>query len=335
MSSIFDPGKKDRQRAARLAEEGRITGGGAVGAGGIRAGFDFSNGRSSINTSLGTFAPLLERLQGLAGTAFTQGAEGLPSELTELGGQTIDRLGQIDVNRLQNQSDFDALGNVFGQALGVAGRDPFDMGSEISSRLRALSERRNSRLVNKTFDRLKRSGKLGTTGGAGIAAELDQNLFDEGLKFDLAGLDFGQRVIQDAFGRALGASQQREAIGARQFGEEFSLENLGGQRALSQFGVGDQLFRNLMASQLQGANLGMQFLGGATNLSQLPLMFLQAAQNSASLGSNSNFAAAGVNQQNAAMAKSPFLEALNAAGSFMTGIAPGGIIGKPTAPPGG
>lgn len=320
MSSVFDPGKKDRKRAAALAQQGIMTSGQLSGPGGIGGDFSFKDGNIRSNLSLGSFAEFLPQLQGIAGSLFEQAGGGLPPELRQLGEGTIDRLGDINVQRIQNQGDFDKLGELFGARADFAQRDVFDVGDEFSSRLRKLSERKNQRLVNKTFDRLKRSGKLGTTGGAGIASELDANLFDEGLKFDMAGLDFGSRELSRAFGEALGASGMREQIGARQFGEEMALEQLGGERALQQFGVGSSMFDQFLRNQQQGMQLGMGAMAGAQSLSMMPLQFLQALQGMGTAASNTYFGAAGVNAQNAANARSPFLDALNAAGSFMTGL---------------
>ena len=328
LSDIFDPGKKDRDAAAGLAQQGIVTGGQATGPGGISAGFDFSGGQGSITSDLGTFAPLLQGLQGLSQQGIAQAQGGLPQGLRDLGAGTIDRLGQIDVNRLQNQSDFAGLGGIFQGALGTAQADPFDLGADISSRLRGLSERRNQRQVNKMFDRLKRSGNITSSTGIQRAGDVERGLFEQGLQFDLAGLTAGRGIQQDAFARALGASGQREQIGARQFGEEFGLEQLGGQRALQQFGVGDQQFQHFLANQQQGANIGIQGTQAAAGLSQLPLAFQQALQSATGQGSGSLFAASGINQQNAALAKSPFLEALNAAGSFASSLS--GFGGGPT-----
>ena len=322
---IFDPGHKERGQAAALAKDAIIKGGNVTGPGGVTAGFDFSNGRGTANMGLGSFAEFLPMLQQNALQYMQQGTAGLPAELEALGAGTIDRLGQIDVNRLQNQSDFAKLGELFNARSDFAQRDVFDVGNEFSSRLRALSERRNNRLVSKTFDRLKRSGQLGMTAGAGAAAELDANLFDEGLKFDMAGLDFGSRELSRAFGEALGASGMREQIGARQYGEEMGLEQLGGQRALQQFGVGSTMFDQFLKSQHQGAALGQAAMSSAMGVSQLPLAFMQALQSSTALQSGSMAGAGNQMTQLASMTKSPFLEALNAAGTFMNSIKPDGI----------
>jgi hypothetical protein len=308
-SKLFDPGRDDRRAAASLAQQGIIKGGSATGPGGITAGFDFSGGRGSITSGLGSFQPALEQMQGASANFLNQAQGGLPPELAALAEGTIGRLGSIDVNRLSNESDFAGFGDIFQSALGTAQADPFDLGAGISERLRALSERRNQRSVNKMFDRLKSTGNLTSSAGIQRAGDVENQLFD-------------------AFARALGSSGAREGIGARQFGEEFGLEQLGGQRALQQFGVGGDMFSKFLQNQAQGTQLGLATNASAMATSQLPLAFLQALQGSTGQASNSLFAASGINQQNAAMAKSPFLEALKAAGSFASGIAPGGFFGN-------
>ena len=327
LDSLFDPGKEDREAAARLAQQAVITGGNFSGPGGIGGSFDFSGGQGGMNLGLGSFQGALDQLQGLSGSLLSQAQGGLPSELQQLGQGAIDRLGNIDVNRLQNQSDFNQLGQLFGSAAATAGRDVFDMGSEVSSRLRQLSERRNQRLVNKTFDRLKRSGKLGTTAGAGIAGELDMNLRDQALQQDLAGLQFGQSELQRAFGNVLGASRQREAIGGRQFGEEFGLEQLGGNRALQQFGVGQEMFQNLLRNQLQGTQLGLAAQQGAQSTAQLPLAFMQALGGMQGQAANSALGASDAMLNVASQAQSPFLQALIGAGTFASGGGLGPLMG--------
>lgn len=327
--SLFDPGKSARKRASALSNAGIIKGVNFSGPGGIGGSSTFAGGTGTSNFSLGAFQNSFDNLQGLSAAGLSQAQGDLPPELQQLGQNTIGAIGGNNTfNRMQNQEDFAGLGQVFQGSLATASADPFDLGSTISEKLRQLSERRNSRLVNKTFDRLKASGKLGTTGGANIAGELDRNLTDQGLQFDLAGLQAGQGMQQAAFQRLLGASGQREAIGGRQFGEDLAQNQFGNQAALQQFGVGNSMFDSFLRNQAQGANIGMAANASAMATTQLPLAFQQAAMAAAGQASNTNFAAAGVEQQNAAMAKSPFLEALNAAGSFMGGIAPGGFIGK-------
>jgi hypothetical protein len=329
MSSIFDPGKKDRNRAATAAAEGVFSGGNITGPGGISAGFDFSGGKVTSNLSAGGFQPVIEAFQQFGADAIGGiGGFELPPELKELGLNTIAELGDIDLKSMGGKKDLAGLGKIFDRSVTTASKDPFELGSEISDRLRGLSERRNNRLVAKTFDRLKASGKLGTTGGAGIAGELDATLQEQDLKFDLAGLDFGQRQIGDAISAAFGASQGREGIKSRMFQESAGIEQLEGNRALQQFGVGDQLFQDFLAGQhqtLQTGQVGLAATGMAGNLSQLPLAFMQAMQNAGTAASNTNFAQAGVFQNNAAMAKSPFLEFMNTVGELFSVAKPGGI----------
>ncbi len=321
LSKIFDPGKGDRKKGKKLAGESVLRGGELEGPGGIGAGFSFDpkTGEGTSQLSLGSFAGALPQFQQLATQGFEQAGAGIPG-LEALGQRTQDRLGNIDIQRLQNQGDFQGLGQIFQQAQGVAGADPFDLGAETSNRLRALSERRNQRQVNKFFDRLKRGGNL--TGSAGIerAGDLERNLFEQGLQFDLAGLQAGQSLQRDAFGRLIGASGQREQIGARQFGEEFATEQLGGERALQQFGVGTSTLDAFLRNQQQGANIAGAGVAGGVGLAQSPLAFLQAQQSLQSNRSSTQLGASGQFLTAANQAKSPFLEAVNTAGSFITAI---------------
>lgn len=325
LSKIFDPGKGDRKRAKKLLDESVLRGGDISGPGGIGAGFSFDEGGAGTSQlSLGSFQQFLPQFQNLAGQGFEQAGAGIPG-LESLGQRTQDRLGNIDVQRFQNQQDFQGLGDIFQSSLATAQADPFDLGAGISERLRALSERRNQRSVNKFFDRLKSTGNLTSSAGIQRAGDLERNLFEQGLQFDLAGLQAGQGIQRDAFGRALGASGQREQIGARQFGEEFNLEQLGGNRALQQFGVGNEVLNAFLRNQQQGANIGSQGIQGGIALAQSPLAFLQAQLGIQSARSGTQGTAAAGFLNSAQQAKSPFLEALNAAGSFIGSVKPGGI----------
>jgi len=273
-SDIFDPGADDRDAAAAAAEQGVITGTGASGPGGITAGSTTADGVTTTEFDLGSFNPLLGSAQSTAQMGFDQANRGFGD------------FAQFD--------QFGGLGQMFQQALGTASADPFDLGADVSQRLRQLSERRNQRTVNSTFDRLFAGGNLGSSAGIQRAGNLEQNIFEQGLQFDLTGLQAGQSLQKDAFGRAMGAVQ----------------------------GQGN-IFQNFLANQAQGANIGFGGIASAAGLAQLPLAFQQATNQSASLASGSQFGLAGVNQQNAAMAKSPFLEALNAAGGIASSITPG------------
>lgn len=326
LSDIFDPGGKDRDQAARLADAGIISFTKAGGVGGIGGKFQHSRRGGYTGTHLGALQKAYN-LYNTAGQQFlSQGLAGLPPELQASGEAAADRLGgDIDVQRLANQSDFNQLGGVFRSAAQQAQADPFDLGREISNRLASLSERRNNRLVSKKFSNLFSKGQLGASAGVAKAYELENSLMEERLQQDLAGLDFGQRSIQDAFARAIGASGQREAIGARQFGEELALSQYGDQRALGAFGVNRDLFSDFLRNQQTSVNLGNQAVQQQAALTMLPLQYLQAAMGMTQAASNSRFAAAGINQGNAQLARSPFLEGINALGAFVGNVKPEGI----------
>ena len=282
-------GGKSRKKAGQRLDDAAFTGGNFSGTGGIGAGFDFSDNSANVTTSLGDLGPMFQQLLQVSQGGLDQAQGGLPPELAALfsGAQgAIGGLGQ------GNQSNFQGLGDIFNSSLQTAQADPFALGAGVSDKLRQISERKNQRLVNNTFDRLKSSGKLGTTGGANIAGQLEQNLFDQGLQFDLAGLQAGQGLQQDAFGRVMGATQGREGIAGRGFSE-------GLQAIMSQVGIGQQGFQDLMQSQQQGANIGFGAGQQAGQLSQLPLAFLQAMQGIGTTSSNSLLGAASGFQANA------------------------------------
>jgi hypothetical protein len=213
---------------------------------------------------------------------------------------------------------------MFQKSLQTANADPFELGSAVSEKLRALSERSNARNAQKMFARLKASGNLGTSAGVAGMGEFAAMEAEQGMKFDLAGLQAGQSLQQDAFQRAMGATQGQESIGARQFGEEMGVNQYNDQAALQQFGVGSEILQQLHANQQAGINMAAVANSNAMDVAQLPLVFQAAMQNSAVASSNSLLASAGVDQQNAAMAKSPVMEAMQMAGGMAAGMMTGG-----------
>lgn len=328
MSSLFDPGKDDRNAAAAAAQKGVITGSSFSGPGGLGGNFDFSNGHGSFSGELGAFQSSMDNMLAASQQGFSQATGGLPPEMLALAGQTMDGLGAVQTpESMLNRNNFQGFQDVFNANQKTAVTDPFDLGSTISDKLRQLDERKNQKLVNKTFDRLKASGKLGTTGGAGIAAELDANLFDQGLKHDLAGFGAGMDMRNQAFGMMQGANQGMEGIAGRNFAEGMAKAGFDKDTIMKQYGVGANTFDQFLKNQLQGMNIGMAGSTGAAGIAQLPLSMQQAIMGLSTSASNSNFAMAGVHGQNAANAKSPFLEALNAAGSFVGNVMPGGFGG--------
>ncbi len=311
MSSIFDPGKKDRKAAANLAQQGVMNSGWIGGSGGVGAGFNFQDGHTQIKTKMGRFEKPMNMLIKKAMDAGT-----LPPEFMALGGDVMAGLAApMDVTQMKGMGDMQVLGDIFRQSADMAGKDPMDLGMEISDRLTALSERRDQRKVNKMFSKLHAGGKLGTTGGAGIAAELDMNLQDQQLQRELAGMNFGQGLINDATNRMMGAFQGREGLRSRNFMESMGMQQYGDKRLLDMFGVGD----TMMGRSLQQEGMDLQGLNTAMAMQQLPLNWLNAMMGAGSTAANTRFGAAGVHSNNAANARSPFLDIVNAAGGFMTG----------------
>jgi len=276
LSDIFDPGRRDREAAAAQSQQGIIEGSSVTGPGGITAGSQFADGQGTTELGLGSFAPLLEQTQGIASQGFAQAGEGF-EDFSQFG-------------------DFGSLGDIFKGALGTAQADPFDLGADVADRLRQLSERRNDRKINRQLSRLQASGTSDSVSGIFQKGETARELREQGLQFDLAGLQAGQSLQKDAFGRVLGSQQSRSNI-----------------------------FQQFLANQAQGANIGFGGVQSAAGLSQLPLAFLQAGGAEATRASNTNFGAAGVSAQNAASAQSPFLQVLNAAGGLASGFNAFGI----------
>jgi hypothetical protein len=127
-------------------------------------------------------------------------------------------------------------------------------------------------------------------------------------------------MIRDAFGRVMGAGQAREGIAGRTFGEGMALEQMQGQRAMDQWGVGAGLFGLGLQGQQVGTQTGLAQLQTAMGMQQLPMQQLQQMAGLTGLASGSNFNLASIHQGNASLAKSPFLEALNAVGQFAGNI---------------
>ena len=157
LDKLFDPGKASRERAGALADQGLIKGFNFSGPGGIGGSFGFGGG-----TGGGT--AVFDQL--LASSGGQIGGGGVTDELRGLAGSSIDRLGTMNVDQISGRPDFDTLGDILQSSAATAQKDPFELGATISDKLRALSERKNQRLVNRMFDRLQSTGNL--TSSAGI-----------------------------------------------------------------------------------------------------------------------------------------------------------------------
>lgn len=278
LSRLFDPGKGARRAAQAKADQGIFRGGQSAGPGGIHAGFDFSGGRATSSSGLGSFASTLESLQGLSQQGIDQAGAGLPPELLE----------QLQFGR-------EGLGDVFKSSLATATSDPFALGEGISGKLRELSERRNSRRFNRFTDRLQRTGNLTSSAGTQRAGELEAQESEQGLRFDLAGLDAGRGLQSDAIGRLFGS-----------------------RRAIQGSGMAE--LQAMLAQQQQGANIGLAGAQGAAGIAQLPLAFQQALLQAGGTSSNSFFNAANVHSNASQNRTSPLLEALKAGGQFAAGL---------------
>ena len=75
-----------------------------------------------------------------------------------------------------------------------------------------------------------------------------------------------------------------------------------------------------MNNQRQGSEIAFNAINGSINTANIPLSFQAAAMNNSATASNSNLGAAGVHQQNAASAESPWLNALTTVGTAAGGI---------------
>ncbi len=330
LSDLFDPGKKNRDASAAFAQDAQVTGGSASGPGGISAGFSFDDkGVGTINSGLGSFNPFLSQLQGLAGAGFGFGQQGLSSQLTGLGSSAINALGAPNLQSFGNTGGASALQSILGSSAGIAGANPFALGQSTTDALRAGATRTNQNLVNQKFDSLFASGGLSNSvTREQVTGDLSRQLDEQDLGFQLAGLEQGRGLQQEAFGRSLGAFGGLEAFGARGFGEQLQGAQLGGQFAQAQFGIGAQLQNMLLQQMTTGQGLGLQALTGAQGLSQLPLQQLSALFQGQGLRSDAALGGAGVQNALASQASSPLLGALNAAGQFGSAIGGFGGLGS-------
>ena len=258
-SSIFDPGKGARSRGKKLAAQAEFTGGTFTGPGGLMAGLSFGpNGQVQATGSLGGLDPLFQQMLSQAS------AGGIPGEL---------------------QEDYEGFGTAFRQALGQVSQDPLAFGQMITDKLRPGLDRAQGNLRNETFSKLFGAGQAAISGAASPVVEgLQQQFAEQQQQLDVAGIDMGRQMQQDAFNRMLGAGQSRAGI--------FE-QGQGGQQ---------QAFQNAMFL----STLPMQLQAGITSAGGLRTDSL--------LGQASSFMNA------SSLAKSPLLEGLTAAGGFMTGL---------------
>lgn len=231
-SNMFNPGKKYLRAASRYLERAEFKGGNIGTAGGIRGGFTFDDEGNLIQgpTSLGQFQGAFQQLLG-AGQGFLDASTMAPEDLLAefgLGGNT------------------DELRRIFQQNAALAGQDPLQRGEQITDLLRSRRERGAQNLVNSTFDRLFASGGLSNqTTREQVTGDMRRQLADEDMGFQLAGIEYGENSVQNAFARMMGAQQSMSSNAA-----------LGA-------GLREQLF-----------NQGMASIGGAQQLDMAPLAMM-------------------------------------------------------------
>jgi hypothetical protein len=320
LSNLLDPGKKDRQRAGAAAGAAQFDSLNAFGPMGLSAMFSSNNGNPRSSYGLGQFQPMATNLLGMAQGGLNISGAGLDPRLLGLGNQAINAIGMNAPSSIGNQWFTGGLGQMFQQAMGTANADPFDLGQQTTDLLRQRAVRSNQNAVSNEFSRLFASGGLSNQAvREQVTNQMSENLDQQDLGFQIAGLEQGRMLQGDAVNRMMGAFGALESNAARRFGEQISSSELLRQNALSRFGVGMDLQNALLGQMGFGANLATSLLGASTGLTQLPIAFQNAALNAQGVKSNADLGAAGVHATNAANARSPLLEGINAIGSFMGG----------------
>lgn len=304
-SDLFDPGRSDRRQAGNLANSALLQGGAINGPLGLSGGFGVSgSGAINSNLSLGQFGPLLEQLLGGASGSLGGLGQGLPPSLTSAGADARAGLGPA------LQGELGDLSGIFQSALGTINQDPFELGAQVTDRLRPGLERAQGTLRNNTFDKLFSSGSGAVSSAASPVLEGLQRTFGEqNAALDTQGIQIGQSLRQNAIGQAFGS-----------LGQSQNILGMNATRGLQGFGVESELFGLGQRADESRTNIGTGLLNAGAGLSQLPLAFQSALAGLQGLRSNSALGAAGVHQGNASMARSPFLEALTAAGGFASNI---------------
>jgi hypothetical protein len=316
LDKLFDPGKKDRRRGQQAADEARFTGGQVTGPGGITAGFDFSGKTGTTQFGLGSFDPLLQSLQAQGRRSLSQVDQGLPPHLQALFASAQEDLATPELAHPDFSRQMSGLQQLFASQLGTATADPFALGEGVSARLRGLSERRNKSEVANQLAQLQQSGRLGASFGVAEAFETQARQDRQGLEFDLAGLQAGQQLQQNALGALFGATQGIQGIGAQQFGQQLSGQQLLSQFANQRFGMGMSARQLELAQQQQQFQMGTGAVQSAAALSQLPLAFQQAQLAAQGLKSDVDLGVGGTHIKASSLAKSPLMEAVNAAASL-------------------
>lgn len=266
LDNMFNPGKTHIKRANRALRTAGFRGGYMTGVGGLRGGFSFDDeGNLQSHQSLGQFQPLFEQLLGQSQGAFGRAGEGF-AEYTD----RFDPMMQ-------------GMGEIFAHAQRIAAMDPLERGEQITDLLRQRASGSAQRGIQDTFDRLFRSGGLSNQRmREDVLDAQSRRLADEDLGFQMAGINFGEQSVSNAFQRALGSQ-------GSMLGTTLSLENL----------------RNLFMNQ------GTGMLGAGQRLSTMPMALMGMVSNLQQARSNTQLNIARTHQNSASLAESTFMNMVN------------------------
>jgi hypothetical protein len=265
LTRMFNPGSGSSRKQKLALRDARFTGGSFNGAGGLGAGFSFdSNNQANLTSSLGEFAPWLQQLFGQASGAFDrvgQGIEGLKGRFEPM---------------------MEGLNKIFSQSSQQAQQDPMQAGQVVTDILRQRAAGGAQGMIRDTFDRLFQSGGLSNQVTREQTLDAEQRrLSDEDLGFQLAGIDQGRNMVNDAFNRTMASSQ---GVG----GIEQLLESISQNRISS------------------GLQQGMGLIQGAQGLAMMPNQLMAALAGIQGQRSDTQLGIAQGFGQNAANAESTF-----------------------------
>lgn len=330
LSDMFDPGAKHRKRAGQFAKDAQFTGGNFSGPGGLSGGISFGkDGRGTITSSLGSFDPLMQSMFGLSGLGLNLANRGLDPKLLALGDETMAALGPSQIDRFANFGGMGAMNRLMMSSLGTATADPFALGASTADMLRQRGTRSTENAVAKQFDRMFASGGLANKAmREEVLGDFSRQLDEQDLGYELAGLNYGRQLQQDASGRVMAGFGGLEAAGGRNFAEQFQQAGFDATMAMQRFGVGSSLQEMMLNQLVTGANVGMGSASGAMDISKLPLAFLQANLGAQQVRSNAALGGAEVQTNLADMASSPLLGMIEAGGQLSSAIGGFGGIGS-------
>ena len=310
MSSILDPGKKDRKKAGRAADDaviGDFSGGGAFGGGSFTEDGQFTQ-------DLGQFGGIFSQIMGQLGQAGQPGgAGGNLGALSQVGGQSMGALGGGGQFGQANPAMLAQLQQTAMNQFGVLGQDPSQIGADRTNILNQLAAPGEQQARAGLAENLFATGRSGTTGGQLDNRALLEAQGTAALQRQLAGQDFGRQIQQDALGRLSSSLGLGESLVQGQFGRDMGRNQLAGQRALDRFSIAGNIFDAQRQSALDPFS---QFSAGLGSLGQIQNFGMQnfnAALGANQARSSSLLGGANVHQANA--------QAANAAsiGNFATG----------------